>query len=142
MDILLNEDRRPIQGKSSIHQFEGFLSIHKQGEYVPISFDILETAHCADIKSHRAILALKPWNGYTYPVATCVKVSQDVVYGDHQGIEERDLPPCQGKGKHLTFVDERQAVRDKLECLGVKNKVHYRVGLNYYQAEETLSAED
>lgn len=143
MEILLNSDERRVEEHSSIHQFSHFLAVHKQGEYVPISFDILETARCAEIKSHRAILTDdKRWNGYFYPVATCTKHSQDVVFGDHQGVGERPLPPCQGKGNYLTFVNENQAVHDKVEFLGVKNKVRYRVGLNYYLAKETLPAKD
>lgn len=142
MEILYNEDTHLIQEKSSIKQFEGFLSVYKQGEYVPISFDVLETAKCTDIKKHRAILALEPWCGYAYPVATCKRSSQDIVVDDLRGVEEKPLPPCQGEGKYLTYTDVNRAVHDGLEFIGVENTTQYRVGLNYYQARDTLQAEE
>lgn len=140
MEVLRSSDDRRIEVKSSIDQYQRFLSVFKQGGWIPISYDVLESITCDGITSHRAIMTDdKDWNGYHYPVAICNKVKGKYLLSDKQGVELKDLPCWQGKGQYEEYVDEVRLTNADNEAVGVADKVQYRVGLDYYTAKNTLS---
>lgn len=141
MKILRSSDDRQIELKSSINQYENFLSVFKQGGWIPISYDVLDSLTCDGIKSHRAIVTDdKDWNGYHYPIAVCRKVKGKYLLSDKQGVELKDLPEWQGKGKYEDFVDEQRITNADNEAVGTANRTRFRIGLDYYTAKKTLPA--
>ena len=139
MEILKSSDDRQIEVKSSIDQYKNFLSVFRQGGWIPISYDVLESLTCDGAASHRAIMTDDPnWNGYHYPIATCVKRDGKYLLTDKQGVELRDLPCWQGKGQYMQFVDDHRITNADNEAVGVANNVKYRIGLDYYVAKKTL----
>lgn len=137
--ILYSSDDRQIERKSSLLQHRDKLSIKRQGGYLPISYDVLETIGCDGATSHRAILSLDPNDiGYTFPVATCVKAQQKLLLSDKQGLELEELPCWYGSGLYEKFVDEQIIVKGDNRPLGEFNTVKYKVALDYYLAEKTL----
>ena len=139
MEILKSSDDRRIEVKSSIDQYKNFLSVFKQGGWIPISYDVLESLTCDGAKSHKAIMTDdENWNGYHYPIAVCRKGRTNYLVTDKQGVELRDLPCWQGKGKYEQYVDECRVTNADNEAVGVANRVKYRIGLDYYLAKKTL----
>lgn len=142
MEILKSSDDRKIEHKSSIDQYKSFLSVFKQGGWIPISYDVLESVSCDGICSHEAIMTDdENWNGYHYPIATCKRINGKYLLTDKQGIELKDLPCWQGKGKYETYVDEQRYTNADNAAVGTANRVTYRIGLDYYIAKDTLPAE-
>lgn len=141
LPILYSSDNRQIERKSSIAQHKDKLSVHSQGQWVPISYDVIETIGCEGIKSHRAILSNNPDDiGYIYPVATCVKTRETLLLSDKQGVELDELPFWYGSGLYERFVDEQIIVKGDNHPLGEFNTVKYKVGLSYCLAKKTLPA--
>ena len=139
--ILYNADAPQVEKKSSITQHKGKFSIVSQGEYIPISYDVLETIGCDGAKTHRAVLSLDPDDiGYTYPVAECRLVENNWVYYDEQGLVTKKLPAWFGSGEYQSFNDFLAFVNADNGALGVRNDIELRVGLDYYQAKKTLPA--
>lgn len=140
MEILKSSDDRQIEVKSSIDQYKNFLSVFKQGGWIPISYDVLESITCDGVASHKAIMTDdKDWNGYHYPIATCHKVRGRYLVTDNQGIELKDLPEWQGKGQYQAWVDDRRVTNADNEAVGTISKVKYRIGLDYYKAKKNLT---
>lgn len=141
MEILKASDDRQIERKSSIDQYKNFLSVFRQGGWIPISYDVLESLTCDGAASHRAIMTDdKDWNGYHYPIATCHRIRGAYLTTDKKGLEEKDLPCWQGKGKYSQYVDEQRITNADNEAIGVINDVKYRIGLDYYTCKNTLPA--
>ena len=141
MEILRASDDRQIERKSSIDQYKNFLSVFKQGGWVPISYDVLESLTCDGAKSHRAIMTDdENWIGYHYPIVTCTRVKGSYLLTDKQGIELRDLPCWQGKGKYEVYVDDERITNADNEAVGTASRVKYKVGLDYYRCKKTLPA--
>lgn len=141
MEILKASDDRQIEVKSSIDQYRNFLSVFKQGGWIPISYDVLESLTCDGAKSHRAIMTDdKDWIGHHYPIATCYKVGSKYLITDNNGVELKDLPCWQGKGQYEQYVDEHRVTNADNEAVGTANKVKYRIGLDVYACKKTLPA--
>lgn len=139
--ILYSNDGRQIERKSSLLQHKDKLAIKRQGGYLPISYDVLETIGCDGATSHRAILSLDPDDiGYTFPIATCTRTRASVLLSDKQGIELKELPLWYGSGLYEKFVDEQIIVKGDNRPLGESNAVKYKVGLDYYLAKKILPA--
>lgn len=140
MEILKSSDDRQIEVKSSIDQYKNFLSVFKQGGWIPISYDVLESITCDGVASHRAIMTDdENWNGYHYPIATCRKVRGKYLVTDKQGVELKDLPCWQGKGQYEVWVDDHRITNADNEAVGTISKVKYRIGLDYYKAKKDLT---
>lgn len=138
MKILQNADDRRIKLKSSIDQFDSFLSIYKQGGQIPIAFDVIESITCDGIKSHKAIFTFDPkFKGYIYPVGHCTKTKIQYLLTDERGVVADTLPEC-GDTSYQKYVDRKVIVNADNEAVGVANVINYRVGLDYYEAEDTL----
>ena len=141
MEILYNSDDSQVEKKSSIVQHKDKLSVVSQGEYLPISFDVLETVGCEGVKSHRAILSLNSDDiGYTYPVAECRLIKDEIVYFDERGEITKKLPAWYGAGEYQAFNDDLVFANADNGALGVRNNITLRMGLDYYQAKQTLPA--
>lgn len=139
--VLYSSDDKQIERKSSLLQHRDKLSIKRQGGYLPISYDVLETIGCDGVTSHRAILSLNPDDiGYIFPIATCERARASVLLSDKQGIELEELPFWYGSGLYEKFVDEHIIVKGDNHPLGEFNTVKYKVGLSYYLAKKTLPA--
>lgn len=139
MEILRASDDRRIEKKSSVDQYRRFLSVYKQGGWVPISYDVLESITCNEVRSHRAIATDdENWNGYHYPIAYCKRAGGTYLLTDKQGTELKDLPEWQGKGKYEAFIDEQRVNNADNEAVGTSKSVTYKVGLDYYRAKSTL----
>ena len=139
MEILRNSDDRRIERKSSIDQYRNFLSVFKQGGWIPISYDVLESITCDGTFSHKAIMTDDAnWNGYHYPIAVCQKIQGSYLKTDKRGVELRDLPCWQGKGKYEQYVDEQRITNADNQGVGTMNAPKYRMGLDYYLAKTTL----
>lgn len=140
MEILKSSDDRRIEVKSSIDQYKNFLSVFKQGGWIPISYDVLESVTCDGVTSHKAIVTDdENWNGYHYPIATCRKVNGKYLVSDKEGIELKDLPCWQGKGKYEVYVNDHRITNADNEAVGTANAVRFRIGLDYYVAKKTLT---
>lgn len=141
MKILKASDDRRLEEKSSIDQYKNFLSVYRQGGWVPIAYDVLESIGCDGARTHRAIMTDdKDWGGYHYPVATCRRLRGKHLLTDHQGTELKDLPEWQGEGKYEDFVDELRITNADNEAVGTADQVSYKVGLNYYACKKTAPA--
>ena len=141
MEILKASDDRQIEVKSSINQYRNFLSVFKQGGWIPISYDVLESLTCDGATSHKAIMTDdKDWNGYHYPIATCLQLRGAYLTTDKKGVEMRDLPRWQGEGQYGQYVDEQRITNADNEAVGVINDVKYRIGLDIYTCKKTLPA--
>lgn len=141
MEILKASDDRQIEVKSSINQYRNFLSVFRQGGWIPISYDVLESLTCDGATSHKAIMTDdKDWNGYHYPIATCHQLRGAYLTTDKKGVEMRDLPRWQGEGQYGQYVDEQRITNADNEAVGVINNVKYRIGLDIYTCKKTLPA--
>lgn len=141
MEILYNADDRRIERKSSINQHKHKFSVYAQGGWLPVSYDVIESVGCEGIKSHKAILSLDEKDlGYIYPVATCTKYTNKYIFSDNQKTELRELPEWFGAGLYEAFVDEHVFTNADSGALGEANKIHYKVGLDYYRAKTILPA--
>lgn len=122
MEILYAEDKKNILRKSSVDQHKHHLSVYGQGGWLPIEYDVLEYIGCEGHGTHRAILSLAPDDlGYDYPEACCVTHENEYLLADQNGVVQ-----------HYTDADNGS--------LGEHNDIGHLVGLDYYQAGETLEA--
>lgn len=140
-DILYPTNDAQVHRHSSIDQFKGFLSVYKQGGWVPIVFDQLDGIVCESIKSHKVVLSFGGDLGYIFPEGHCTYSSDHFIYVDKQGVEQKVLPECfGGKGEFYdTFVNANAFINfDGGNSLGVHNSKTLRVGLSYVKADETL----
>lgn len=138
MKILRDSDDRRIKMKNSIDQFDSFLSVYKQGGQVPIAFDVIDSITCNGIRSHKAIFTFDPkFKGYIYPIAHCKEKKVQYLLTDQKGVITETLPEC-GDVDYQRYVDRKIIVNADNEAVGVAKAVNYRVGLDYYEAEDTL----
>lgn len=151
-------DSPALERKSSIDQFASFLSTYRKGGHMPIAFNILDTASCDGLGIRRVIAHANypAYNGYIYPMASCVKEKEQYIVSDFQGTVSRPLPLCQGcrtkEDEHGRPIPDpytyRQYVDEKILPLAANgplthsSKVRYRVGLDYYQAKRRLTPAD
>lgn len=141
MKLLEASDDRRIEKSSSIDQYKNFLSVFRQGGWVPISYDVLESIGCDGARTHRAIVTDdKNWNGYHYPIAYCKRRRDEYLLSDFQGTVSKDLPKWQGRGQYEEFVDEQRLTNADNEAVGTANVVTYKVGLDVYACKDTLPA--
>lgn len=145
MEILYATNDAQVHRHSSIGQFkDGFLSTWKKGGWAPIVFDQLDYINCEGIHSHPVIIDMTGESlGYIFPEAKCTYSSNKFIYFDKEGVEQRILPACFGKGGEFydAWVRSNAFVNfDGDSSVGVHEKTTLRVGMSYCLADETLPA--
>lgn len=142
MEILYSSDDKKIKRHSSITQHRDKFSVHAQGSWLPISYDVIDSIICDKVNSRRAILSLAPHDiGYTFPTATCEKTFKTLLLTDKYGVVTEELPEWFGSGLYQKFIDEYALTKGDNHPLGVKNKINYKIGLDYYLANETIEGD-
>lgn len=134
-----------VSRHSSIDQYRDFLSVIYQGGYTPIVFDQLDGIDCNGAYSHPVVISFSDDIGYQYKDAECTYFSDNFVYFDKEGVEQKLLPECMGgKGEFYdVFVRSNIFVNfDDDTSIGTHNKIRLRVGTDYVLANKTLPAVD
>ena len=140
--VLTSDDDIRVTYRSSISQFKGTLSVSQRGEWVPLSYDVLDYLGCDGAKSHRAVVTDGDDIGYQFNVAEQVCYTDKYVYHDRDTVELRELPHWFGEGFYEAYVHEAALINSDTESLGSRSKQVSRVGLSYALAAETLEADD
>lgn len=140
-----DEELDGAKRKSSIDQFQNFLSVYEKGGWAPIVFEQLDgIGKCSGIKSHPVIISLSDDIGYIFPEAHCSYTSDKFIHFDKEAVEQKPLPSCfGGRGEWYqeyvrkdTFINFDGA--DGGSSVGTHNQTTLRVGLDYVKADETL----
>lgn len=142
MKILEPSEEQAVKYYSSISQHKNKLSVLIRGEWVPISFDVLDYIDCECIKSHTAIVTDGDDIGFNYPVGECHLYIDQYIYHDEYGAELRTLPKWYGEGVYTQMLSGDAFINSDTNSLGVSNDYRLRVGLNYALADKTLPAVD
>lgn len=139
--ILYPDECPTVNRHSSIDQFDGFLSVWKQGGWAPIVFDQIDGITCETIKTHPVVISFGENIGYVFPEAKCSYASDKFIYFDKEGVEQRVLPSIFGGNGEMydTFIKSNAFVNfDDGSSLGIHNETPLRVGLDYVLADESL----
>ncbi len=137
-----SDDSIQVKYHSSISQHRNKLSQVVGGEYLPISYDVLDYIDCDHIASHRETVTDGDDIGFEFAVGdTCFTSDQYVLY-DNKGERLEKLPEWFGTGYYRKKVDELDFVNADNGSIGTHQVQHLRVGLNYALAENTLPADD
>lgn len=142
MPALEPDEERDVEYRSSISQHKNKLSVARRGEWIPISFDVLDYINCDGISSHRAIVADRDDIGYTFNTSEETLLSDTYLTGDYEALVREKLPAWFGTGEYERYISARTYVNGDCEALGVRNGKTYRVGLNYALAKNTLRPDD
>ena len=140
--VLTSDDDIRVTYRSSISQFKNTLSVSQRGEWVPLSYDVLDYLGCDGAKSHRAVVTDGDDIGYQFNVAEQVCYTDKYVYHDKDMVELRELPHWFGEGFYEAHIHEASLINSDTESLGNRGKHVSRVGLSYALATETLEADD
>lgn len=126
---------------SSIFANEGYLSVKKQNGYVPIAYDIIDGIDCNGIKSHKAVLALKPVIANGFPTQDCNYIKDTYLAYDRSGVELERLPKDLGDGFYQKYVNSRTLVNAANGSLGDRKVLKLKVGLGYVRGTKILTGE-
>lgn len=143
MKILESNDSPSVKYYSSIsqHKHKNSLAVLKRGEWLPISYDVLDFIDCECVKSHRAFLLDGDDLGWHFPVGECKLYTNEYVYHNEHGTELRTLPEWFGAGMYQKALTMDAFINSDCESLGVVNEYRLRVGLSYAMADKTLPGE-
>lgn len=143
--LLPPEGDTRLSNNSSIAQHASLFSALVGGEWVPIMFDEIEYIDCADtcknkytIHSHRAALTDGDDSQFTYPVGTCHYWNDEYILTDVQETVVKELPAYFGSGAYEAFEKYKTFTNADDGSLGQRQRIEYRIGLNYWTAKETL----
>lgn len=142
MSVLTASDANDVTYRSSISQHENKLSVMKLGEWVPLSYDVLDYIDCDKVASHRAIVTDADDIGYTFNVAEQKYYTDKYVYSDRQTTELRELPHWFGEGFYEAFVKDNPFINADNGSLGERMSITRRIGTAYALANETLEADE
>lgn len=112
----------------------------KKGEWLPISYDVLDYITCKKAASHKAIVTDGDDIAFDFDVSTCTFYTDQYVYHDKNKTEIRALPHWFGEGFYRAHIDSKAFINTDYESLGVRNRYDLRIGLSYALADETLKA--
>ena len=141
---VLEPDEKPeVFYHSSISQHKNKLSVMQRGEWVPISYDVLDYINCeTGIGSHEAIVTDGDDIGFNFPVGSETLLSDTYLTADYQRLVQKDLPIWFGTGTYDAYEQGRAYVNSDCESLGRRYAQDLRIGLNYALALKTLEADD
>lgn len=143
MPVLEPDEQPEVFYHSSISQHKNKLSVMQRGEWIPISFDVLDWINCeTGIKSHRAVVTDGDDIGFDFPVGSETLLSDTYLTGDYEGVVTKELPAWFGTGEYQEYVLARDYVNSDCDSLGHRTAQTYRIGLNYALATKTLEADD
>lgn len=140
--LLLPEEKPEVFYHSSISQHQNKFSVYQRGEWVPISYDVLDYIGCDHVESHRAIMTDGDDVGFEFDVNEMTYYTDNYLVYDTQGVRAEKLQHWFGEGtyeKHYTELDFLNADNGSL---GVTNAQTLRIGLDYALAEKTLPADE
>lgn len=140
----LEPDEKPeVFYHSSISQHKNKLSVMQRGEWVPISFDVLDYINCeTGIGAHKAIVTDGDDIGFDFPTGSETLLSDMYLTGDLQTLVTEELPTWFGTGEYQKWVEARGYVNSDRDSLGHRTAQGLRIGLNYALARKTLEADD
>lgn len=136
--ILTPVNDSKLTRESSINQFEDKLAVLIKGEWVPLSFDIIDGINCGKVRTHKAVLNIRPSLGYAYDVKECNYLTNSYLKSDDYRIETRALPEYYGAGFYQAKVDREILVNADNTALGVSNQKTLRVGTDYVRSRRVL----
>lgn len=142
--MLYPDEHDQVHRLSSIDQFSNFVSTYKKGGFVPLVFDQLDGIVCDEVKTHPVILTFGDI-GYIFPEGECAYSSDEFLYFDKYGVEQKPLPACfGGNGEFVDeWVDKNAFLNfDNNASVGVHNEAKLRVGLSMVLADKTLPPAD
>lgn len=144
MKMLYPTENPMVERKSSIDQFDGFLSVIKQNGSAPIVFDQLDGITCNKIKTHPIVIDFSNDGiGYVFPEAKCRYFRDKFVTFDKHGVEEKILPACMGQGFYQKYIDANAFINfDDDTSVGTHTDIELRVGLDYCLSNKTLPSAD
>lgn len=141
MKILESNDSPTVRYKSSISQHRNTLCVMKRGEWLPISYDVLDFIDCECARHHKAYMSDGTDAEWQYPVGECKIYNTQYVLHDDHGTDLATLPEWFGAGMYLKAKNNLSFINSDTEALGVVNETRLRVGLNYAVADKTLPGE-
>lgn len=141
MKILESNDSPTVRYKSSISQHRNTLCVMKRGEWLPISYDVLDFIDCECVASHKAYMSDGADAEWQYPVGECKIYNTEYVFHDEYGSELRPLPEWFGAGMYLAALRKNAFINSDTEALGICTETRLRIGLNYAVADKTLPGE-
>lgn len=142
--MLYPDEQDQVHRSSSIDQFSDFVATYKKGGWAPLVFDQLDGIVCDEVKTHPVILTFGDI-GYVFPEGECEYSSDDFIYFDKEGLEQKVLPECfGGNGEFVEeWVDQNAFVNfDNNASVGTHNEGKLRVGLSMVLADKTLPPVD
>lgn len=142
LSILEPNESPDVEYHSSISQHKNKLSVMQRGEWVPISFDVLDWINCEGIQSHLAIVTDGDDIGFNFDVDEETLLSDTYLMADFVDTIVEPLPAWYGTGDYQKFVQARDFVNSDYESLGHRTASELRIGLNYALAKNTLPAAD
>lgn len=140
--LLLADENPEVFYRSSIAQHENKLSVMQRGEWVPLSYDVLDYIDCDKVASHKAVVTDGDDIGYDFKVEERVYYTDKYIYHDREETVLKELPHWFGEGFYEAFVDETPFVNADNGALGIKTKRTLRVGTPYALAIRTLEPDD
>ncbi len=140
--VLLSSDKNDVTYRSSIGQHSNKLSVIQKGEWVPLSYDVLDYINCDGVKSHKAVVTDGDDIGYTFEVEEQHYYIDKYIYADREKLELRELPHWFGEGFYDAYVKDNPFINADNGSLGSRTGITRRVGIAYALAAETLEADD
>lgn len=140
--LLTAEEKPDVFWHSSISQHKNMLSVMQRGEWVPISYDVLDYIACDRVACHPAIVTDGDDIGFDFSVAEQTFFTDKYIYHDEYGTELRELPHWFGEGMYEAFYHNSSFVNSDESALGERTKETRRVGLSYALAKKTLEADE
>lgn len=140
--FLLASEIKDVAYKSSINQHKNKLSVMQKGEWVPLSYDVLDYIDCDKVVSHKAIVTDGDDIGYTFEVKEQCYYTDKYIYADREKVELREMPHWFGEGFYEAFVKDNPFINADNGALGTRTGITRRMGIAYALASKTLEGED
>lgn len=141
-DLLIAEDNPEVFYHSSISQHKNKFSVKQRGEWVPISYDVLDYIGCDKVEYHCAILTDGDDIGFEFDVKEMTYYTDTYLTYDSQGVRVEKLQHWFGEGEYEKHYTERDFLNSDNGSLGVTNAQTLRIGTNYALASKTLQADE
>lgn len=143
MPVLEPDEKPEVFYHSSISQYRNRLSVMQRGEWVPISFDVLDYINCeTGVGSHLSTVTDGDDIGFDFPVDEETLLSDTYLTADYERTYFKDLPIWFGTGKYEKHEQGRAFVNSDCESLGRRDSQTIRIGTSYALALKTLEADD